>query len=160
MRNSITGTANITNSIKTLAANSDKKEETVQFMWSEGCVPMRGLTHSWNTSGVPKVYLQYICLLSFCHGSSMSSTDCHLRRLDSLWNLEFISRRLHLIFLVDMLAFHESGDLQIPFVFPLLVIIPPLLLIHVCVSPPPETCERPYHAAQYHILELHLWPGT
>jgi hypothetical protein len=55
MWNSITGTANITNSKKKLAANSDKKEETVQFMWSEGCVPRRGLMHSWETLGVPKV---------------------------------------------------------------------------------------------------------
>jgi hypothetical protein len=44
MRNSITGTANITNSKKKLAANSDKKEEPVQFMLSGGRVPRLRLT--------------------------------------------------------------------------------------------------------------------
>jgi hypothetical protein len=44
MRNSITGTANNTNRKKKLAANSDKKEEPVQFTCNGGCVPVFGLT--------------------------------------------------------------------------------------------------------------------
>lgn len=137
MRNSITGTANITNSKKTLAANSDKKEETVQFMWSEGCVPKRGLTHSWNTSRVPKVYLHYFCLLSFCHGSSMCSTDLSPQKVRFV-----VEPRVHFPETSPDISggyagISESGDLQIPFVSPLLVITPPLLLIHVRVSPAP-----------------------
>jgi hypothetical protein len=48
----------------------------------------------------------------------------------------------------------ENGVLQISFVFPLLIIIPPLFLTHKRVSPPPEVCDSPDHAAQYHILGL------
>jgi hypothetical protein len=47
--------------------------------------------------------------------------------------------------------------------FPLPVIIPPLLLTYL--SPPPEVCDTPDHAAHYHIprslsWERHLRPGA